>query len=130
MLNDVVLEGLVVKTWRYMEDLLFRVACYRDPDLPAKPNGLLHDAADFVTVRVIKGSLGAPVSVEKGAILRVHGFLQSRDYSETLADFLKDAQGASLDVPEGLDPQDLAAPRTTTEIIARRIMRISQPSRR
>jgi hypothetical protein len=37
MIHDVVLEGIVVKTWKYADDLLFRMACYRDPDLPQKP---------------------------------------------------------------------------------------------
>jgi len=34
MINDVVLEGIVVKAWKYADDLLFRLACYRDLDLP------------------------------------------------------------------------------------------------
>jgi hypothetical protein len=34
MINEVVHEGIVVKTWKYTDDLLFRLACYRDPDLP------------------------------------------------------------------------------------------------
>jgi hypothetical protein len=37
MINEVVLEGIVVKTWKYADELLFRVACCRDPDLPHKP---------------------------------------------------------------------------------------------
>ena len=60
----------------------------------------VQDAADFVTVRVPKGNLGAPVVVEKNYHIRVHGFLQSLDYKESLADFLKDARGAELPVPE------------------------------
>ena len=103
MINDVVLEGIVVRTWKYADDLLFRLACYRDPDMPQKPLNETQDAADFVTIRV-------------------HGFLQSRDYEESLADFLKDARGAELPVPETLDPSVLRAPRGTTEVIARRIM--------
>ncbi len=122
MINDVVLEGIVVKTWRYADDLLFRVACYRDPDLPQKQLNEIQDAADFVTIRVPKGNLGAPVVVEKNYHIRVHGFLQSRDYEESLVDFLKDARGAVLQVPENLDPYELRAPRGTTEVIARRIM--------
>lgn len=122
MINEVVLEGIVVKTWKYGEDLLFRIACYRDPDLPSKSLNDVQDAADFVTIRVLKGNLGAPVVVEKGYHVRVHGFLQSRDYEESLADFLKDARGAELPVPESLDPNNLRAPRGTTEVIARRIM--------
>lgn len=122
MINEVVLEGIVVKTWKYAEDLLFRIACYRDPDLPSKSLNEVQDAADFVTIRVLKGNLGAPVVVEKGYHVRVHGFLQSRDYEESLSDFLKDARGAELSVPESLDPNNLRAPRGTTEVIARRIM--------
>ncbi len=122
MINEVVLEGIVVKTWKYADDLLFRLACYRDPDLPQKALNDVQDAADFMTVRVTKGNLGAPVILEKGVRVRVHGFLQSRDYEESLADFLKDARGAALPLPDSLDPAALRAPRGTTEIIARRIM--------
>jgi len=130
MINEVVLEGIVVKTWKYAEDLLFRIACYRDPDLPSKSLNEVQDAADFVTIRVLKGNLGAPVVVEKGVHVRVHGFLQSRDYEESLADFLKDARGVELPVPESLDPNELRAPRGTTEVIARRIMSQRNGSKR
>lgn len=130
MINEVVLEGIVVKTWKYAEDLLFRIACYRDPDLPSKSLNDVQDAADFVTIRVLKGNLGAPVVVEKGYHVRVHGFLQSRDYEESLADFLKDARGVELPVPENLDPNELRAPRGTTEVIARRIMSQRNGSKR
>ena len=130
MINEVVLEGIVVKTWKYAEDLLFRIACYRDPDLPSKSLNDTQDAADFVTIRVLKGNLSAPVVVEKGVHVRVHGFLQSRDYEESLSDFLKDARGADLPVPESLDPNELRAPRGTTEVIARRIMNQRNGSKR
>jgi len=36
MINKVVLEGIVVKTWKYADDLLFHIGCYRDPDMPSK----------------------------------------------------------------------------------------------
>lgn len=36
MINDVVLVRIVVKAWKYADDLLLRLACYRDPDLPQK----------------------------------------------------------------------------------------------
>ena len=130
MINEVVLEGIVVKTWKYADDLLFRIACYRDPDMPSKSLNDIQDAADFVTIRVLKGNLGAPVVVEKGIHVRVHGFLQSRDYEESLSDFLKDARGAELPVPESLDPNNLRAPRGTTEVIARRIMSQRNGSKR
>ena len=47
MINEVVLEGIVVKTWKYADDLLFRIACYRDPDLPQKSLNEAQDAADL-----------------------------------------------------------------------------------
>ena len=130
MINDVVLEGIIVRTWKFADDVLFRLACYRDPDLPQKPLNEVQDAADFVTIRVPKGNLGAPVVVEKNLHVRVHGFLQSRDYEESLADFIKDARGAELPVPEGLDPALLRASRGTTEVIARRIMSQKNGSKR
>jgi hypothetical protein len=122
MINDVVLDGIVVRTWKYADDLLFRMACYRDPDLPQKPLNEIQDAADFVTIRVPKSNLDAPVVVEKNYHVRVHGFLKIRDYEESLADFLKDVRGAELPVLETLDPSELRAPRGTTEVVARRIM--------
>ena len=122
MINEVVLEGIVVKAWKFADDVLFRIACYRDPDMPQKLLNETHDAADFVTIRVPKRKQSAQVVVEKGYFVRVHGFLQSRDYDESLVDFLKDARGAELPVPETLDPTQLRAPRGTTEVIARRIM--------
>ena len=129
MLNEVVLEGIIVRTWTYADDLLFRLACYRDPDLPQKPHKEIKDAADFVTIRVTQSSPDALSEVKKGQHVRVHGFLQSRDYQESLADFLKDARGAELVVPDDLDPLALCAPRTTSEVIARRIVRPSNGRR-
>lgn len=64
MINDVVLEGIVVRTWKFADDLLFRLACYRDPDLPQRPLNETQDAADYVTIRVIKGNLGAPAVID------------------------------------------------------------------
>jgi hypothetical protein len=63
MINDVVLEGIVVKAWKYADDLLFRLACYRDPDMPQKPLNETQDAADFVTIRVPKGKLARSIQL-------------------------------------------------------------------
>jgi len=79
IINDVVLEVIVVKTWKYADDLLLRTPCYHDPDLTQKPLNEIQDAADFVTIRVPKGNLGAPV-VEKNCHVRVHCFLHNPDY--------------------------------------------------
>ena len=44
MINDVVLEGIIFRAWKFAIDLLFRLAYYRDPDLPTK---LLNDTRGF-----------------------------------------------------------------------------------
>ena len=79
MINDVVLEGIIVKTWKYADHLLFSLVCYRDPDLPQKPLNEVQDAADFVPLRVPKGNMGTPV-VEKNFHVRVYCFLHRPDY--------------------------------------------------
>ena len=54
MINEVTLEGIVVRnTWKYMDDLFFRLVCYRDRDLPAKKLDLERDAGDYINVRII-----------------------------------------------------------------------------
>ena len=65
------------------------------------------------------------MEVKKSQQVRVHGILQNRNYQETLADFLKGARGAGLTIPENLDPSGLRASCSTTEVIARRIVRQS-----
>ena len=122
MVNDVILEGLVVRAWTFADDCFYRLASYRDPGLPPKPRNEVEDAADFISVRVVKGSLGGPVALEKGDVVRVHGLLQSRDYEETLADFTREAKGPKLKLLDGYDPRALRRTRGTTEIIAQRIV--------
>ncbi len=85
MINDVVLERIVANIWRYAVTLLLRLACYRGPDLPQKPLNEVQDATGFVTLQVPHNNLGS----------WVHGFLYSRDYKESLADFVKDAMEPS-----------------------------------
>jgi len=37
MINEITIEGIVNREpWSYDKDVFFRVACYRDLDLPAK----------------------------------------------------------------------------------------------
>ena len=92
MINDVVLEGIVTREpWKYTDDLFFRLATYRDTDLPPKPLDAERDQADYINVRVSGGANGL-MSIRRGMRLRVHGFLQSRDYRESLNDFLEKAR--------------------------------------
>jgi hypothetical protein len=114
MIKAFELKGIVVNIWKCTVAILFCLACYRHPDLPPKPLNEIRTAAYFVTSWVLKNHLGAPVVVEKNYRVRVHGFLQSRDYEESIADFLKDSRGAELLVWETLDPSEERAPRGTT----------------
>ena len=36
MINDLVLEGIFIRTWKYADVLLFLLTCYCDPDPPTK----------------------------------------------------------------------------------------------
>ena len=92
MINDVVLEGIVVRDpWKFMDDLFFRLVTYRDSDLPAKKLDLERDAGDYINVRVNGGANGL-IHIRRGMRLRVHGFLQSRDFRESLEEFINKAR--------------------------------------
>ena len=92
MINEVVLEGIVVREpWKYMDDLFFRMVIYRDRDLPAKKLDLERDAGDYINIRVNGGANGL-IHIRRGMRLRVHGFLQSRDYRESLEEFINKAR--------------------------------------
>ena len=122
MINTVILEGVVVRAWTFAGDRLYRIVSYRDPGLPPKPRNAEQDAADFMTVRVPKGSLGGPVSLEVEDLVRVHGFVQSRDYEETLAEFASRAKGPELKLPDDFDRRALRRTRVATEIVAQQIV--------
>ncbi len=112
-MNEVHLQGRVMRTWRFRGDLLARVSVPRDPDRPQK-NGTNFD---YVTVR-FPGGWDKRIGVTDGMDIRVHGFIQSRDYEERLSDFLKDAEPKiEVDVPDGREPR---AKRATTEVVVER----------
>jgi hypothetical protein len=92
LINDVVLEGIVVRDpWKFMDDLFFRLVTYRDSDLPAKKLDLERDAGDYINIRVNGGANGL-IHIQRGMRLRVHGFLQSRDFRESLEEFINKAR--------------------------------------
>ncbi len=123
MLNEVQIEGLVAReSWTYDKDLFFRLASYRDAGLPAKPDIVPgRDEPDYVNVRFPGGatSLAAP---RKGMRLRVHGFLQSRDFRETLSEFLEKAQKLGGELPKVENPDKVQIDRNIVEIVATRVV--------
>ena len=129
MINDVVLEGIVVRDpWKFMDDLFFRLVIYRDSDLPAKKLDLERDAGDYINVRVNGGANGL-IHIRRGMRLRVHGFLQSRDFRESLEEFINKARKSknctdlAVDIKAcDLKQNQVLIDRNVVEAVARRII--------
>lgn len=126
LINEVILEGIVVREpWKYTDDLFFRLGVYRDSDMPAKKLDAERDSGDYVNIRVSGGANGL-IQIHRGMRLRVHGFLQSRDFRESLEEFLEKAhkQGANeLQVEvTGLKSNQVLIDRNAVEIVARRLI--------
>ena len=116
-MNQVHLQGRIINTWTWRDDLFARLSITRDSWRPAKGRG--NQQFDYVTVR-FPGGVARGLSLGKGKTLTVHGWLQSRDYEETLEAWLKDAQkNGAESLPDVSDEQlGLTAKRVTTEVIA------------
>lgn len=126
LINEVILEGIVVREpWKYTDDLFFRLGVYRDSDMPAKKLDAERDSGDYVNVRVSGGANGL-IQIHRGMRLRVHGFLQSRDFRESMEEFLDKAhrQVASEFQVEvtGLKTNQVLIDRNAIEIVARRLI--------
>ena len=134
VLNEVILEGIVVREpWKYTDDLLFRLAVYRDSDMPAKPLDIERDAADYINVRVDGGASGL-INIRRGMRLRVHGFFQSRDFRETLEEFTQKAKknaGSELKVEvQDLKLSQVFIERNAIEIVAKRLIALDNNAER
>ena len=126
MINEVILEGIVVREpWKYTDDLFFRLGVYRDSDMPAKKLDAERDSGDYVNVRVSGGANGL-IQIHRGMRLRVHGFIQSRDFKESLDEFLEKAHKQSNNEFQveatGLKPNQVQIDRNAIEIVARRLI--------
>jgi len=126
LINDVVIEGIVVREpWKFMDDLFFRLAAFRNTDLPAKPLDSERDAGDYINVRISGGATGL-IIMRRGMRLRIHGFFQSRDYKECLAEFVEKARkrsGTEITVEcKDLKPEQVFIDRNSVEVVARRLI--------
>ena len=126
MINEVILEGIVVREpWKYTDDLFFRLGVYRDSDMPAKKLDAERDSGDYVNVRVSGGANGL-IQIHRGMRLRVHGFIQSRDFKESLEEFVEKAHKQSNNEFQveatGLKPNQVQIDRNAIEIVARRLI--------
>ena len=123
MLNKAIAEGYVTKKiWPYDGDMFFRLAVYRDPDREIKVADRGPDERhkpDYFTVR-LPASL--EVAVEAGQRVQIDGWLESREFDDTLADFLNKSRG---DRKPRVDPQvarQVVKHRTSTWLVADRII--------
>jgi hypothetical protein len=125
MLNEVQIEGIIARDpWMYDKDLFFRIASYRDADMPAKPDLTPgRDEPDYVNVRVPGGATSLMVP-KRGDRVRIHGFLQSRDFKESLEGFMRKASSkGSVDV-EPEEARGIKIDRNTVEVVAARVVRL------
>jgi hypothetical protein len=129
------LEGIVVRdSWKYMDDLFFRIVIYRDSDLPAKKLDLERDAGDYINIRKNGGANGL-IQIRRGMRLRVHGFFQSRDYRESLEEIINKARKSrncsdfAVEITDcDLKPNQILIDRNLVEVIAVRIVPLQAPS--
>ena len=135
MTNTVVMSGYIVRQWRYNRDRFLRLVVPRAPGLPAKTedengNGqFVKRNNDYITVRILSEQFGgAPVSFKTADEVQVTGYLQSRDYPASLADFMRRARGPKPELPEGFNPDELLENRTATEVVAQAIHVVERPN--
>lgn len=122
-MNEVHIEGFITKKqWMYGGDKFFRVAIYRDPDRPRKKeNGGDREKPDYITVKVPNGGL---IQLEASQLIQIHGWLESREYEYTLADFLEDADAEEVAVDD--DVETITAHRGSTWIVAERLVPVKK----
>ena len=128
MINEVCFEGIVSgRSWVYNHNQYFRLACYRDSQRPPKPQTENRDTPDYLTVMLT--SSGLQTDLQPGMKVRVHGYIQSRQYRESLDEWLANANGpkSAITVGESLR-NELNHNRIVTELIAEKIVLVSRPT--
>lgn len=132
MINEIIIEGQIVgEPWTYDNQTLFRLECVRDPHRAGKGTGTRGDGSDYVTVRLPAERFGGmPFTPDRSKMIRIHGFLQSREYTESLDVFLERAKGevAMVSVTEDI-ARRIVHNRVTTEVIAERVVQFNRPQR-
>ena len=96
MVNQAIVEGVVMGTWRYGDTRFVRIGCYPDPGRDHKGDGdvtLRQAMADFITLRFEPPLAMAAAHLQKRSRVRATGFLTSREYEIPLSRFAQVAQG-------------------------------------
>ena len=86
-INRCIVGGAIQKIWDRESDIFLRLAFLPDPDKPLR----------YLTLRLPDGKIdGKLVSLQPGEKIRVSGYLVDAPYTETLAEFLRDARKDGL----------------------------------
>ena len=116
-MNEVHLEGQIKRVWTYSDNLYLRISVKRSPGRP-KRSPQEGGAYDYVTVVFPDGK--NQLSFEPGQDLTVHGWIQSRDFDETLRDFLKRAENADGLELSAKQLREIVVHRSIIEVVAER----------
>lgn len=139
MLNEIHIEGYVTKKqWMYGGDKFMRVAVYRDPDRPRKENDQDskkrgQDQPDYVTVKLPAALIaGMPIEFKPSQRIQIHGWLESRQYTQSLAEFLDNVKDKGQEQQVEIDPElskKLVTFRSSTWVVADRIQIVTRESK-
>jgi hypothetical protein len=102
-LNSVTLSGAIRSVWGSGNDVFAR--------LGVSTRGLFAEEEDahliYVTLRFADGMVaGQPLTIQKGSIVKVRGYLVHREYEESLRKFLEDAHASAFF--DNVPPEDLS----------------------
>jgi hypothetical protein len=93
MLNQVHVAGMVTKQWTYGGSRFVRVACHPDPGRTLKRSAQEGTVEpDRITLRFEPPLATAAQTLKPGAVVRASGYLSSREYAISLAEFAEAAQ--------------------------------------
>lgn len=126
-MNEVHVAGVIKACWTYDARLYVRVSLRRSRERPQR-SPRAGGSFDYMTV-VFPGDAQLLTVMQPGMYLTVHGWLQSRDFDESLRQFMLRVEGAT---PPEID-EDFASAlivhRSISEIVAERWSLRSQARR-
>ena len=115
-MNEIHITGIAKHTWSYDGNLFVRVSVPRDGQRPSRSPDQ-GGSYDYLTV-MMPGGASQGLRIERGQRITAHGWMQSRDIHESLADLHKRANGG--DIPDVADLNGLTVHRSVNEVVAER----------
>lgn len=88
MVNQVTLEGYLVRAWIHEPYRYLRIANQRPPELGGHTGGKVPVESDYITIRLDPSVPFDMQSATHGLHLLVHGRMEGRDIPETIGDIL------------------------------------------